>query len=332
MTLPFGEAATTGIGSLPGEDIREWIRLVLDTVTVPFVPELPKREYGDMVSRAAAMVTEMAMDLQPAGWRLTGGGRPGLEQRRARSLLQQDLDVLEELADGYSGPLKIQLTGPWTLSATVERPRGDKVLADHGARRDLADALAHALDQHLDDVRRRIPGATVVVQVDEPALPAVMAGAIPTASGWGKHRSIDEPGAVDLLGRVLEGAGEAVKVIHCCAAQPPIGLFRKAGADAVAVDLTIAREHTWDAIAGAVEAGMVLLAGVVPTSGQLPRPEQAARVLTRRWHELGLTPARLADVVTTPTCGLAGTTPDDARARIELLRSTAELVSEASAG
>ena len=84
------------------------------------------------------------MDLQPAGWRLTGGTDPraSLDQRRARSLLLQDLDVLEELADGYTGPLKLQLTGPWTLAATVELPRGDKVLADHGARRDLAEALA----------------------------------------------------------------------------------------------------------------------------------------------------------------------------------------------
>ena len=53
--------------------------------------------------------------------------------------------MLEELADGYTGPLKLQLTGPWTLAATVELPRGDKVLADHGARRDLAEALALGL-------------------------------------------------------------------------------------------------------------------------------------------------------------------------------------------
>ena len=100
-----------------------------------------------MLSRAVAVLTELAADLQPAGWRLTGGSDPraSLDQRRARSLLAEDLDVLEELADGYTGPLKLQLTGPWTLAATVELPRGDKVLADHGARRDLAEALAMGL-------------------------------------------------------------------------------------------------------------------------------------------------------------------------------------------
>ena len=109
---------TTGLGSLPGDDIREWTKVVLEAVDIPFLAELPARPYGDMLSRAVAVLTELAADLQPAGWRLTGGSDPraSLDQRRARSLLAEDLDVLEELADGYTGPLKVQLTGPWTLA------------------------------------------------------------------------------------------------------------------------------------------------------------------------------------------------------------------------
>ena len=135
---------TTGLGSVPGDDVREWMRAVLELVDIPFLPELPARPYGDMLSRTVAVLTELAADLQPVGWRLTGGGdaRASLDQRRARALLQEDLDVLEEYAYEYQGPLKVQVTGPWTLAASLERPRGDKVLADHGARRDLAQALA----------------------------------------------------------------------------------------------------------------------------------------------------------------------------------------------
>jgi len=322
--------STTGLGSLSGEDIREWTKVLLDAVDIPFLAELPTRPYGDMLSRAIAVLAELAADLQPAGWRLTGGSDPraSLDQRRARSLLAEDLDVLEELADGYTGPLKLQLTGPWTLAATVELPRGDKVLADYGARRDLAESLALGLSDHVAEVRRRVPGAEVVVQIDEPALPAVLAGAVPTASGWSKHRSVDGPGAVELLSLVTT---VAPTVIHCCAARPPIEVFTKSGATGVAVDISLLGTAAWDQIGLAVEAGTTLYAGLVPTTGTLPNPEQAANPLIRRWRELGLDPELLKKVVITPACGLAASpSPSDARARLHLLRRVVDAVGEAA--
>ncbi|MEU8225720.1 methionine synthase vitamin-B12 independent [Kribbella sp. NPDC048915] len=321
---------TTGLGSVPGDDIRAWMRAVLDVVDIPFLPELPARPYGDMVSRSVGVLTELAADLQPAGWRLTGGGdaRASLDQRRARALLQEDLDVLEEYADGYAGPLKVQVTGPWTLAATVERPRGDKVLADYGARRDLAQALAYGVEQHLAEVRKRVPGADVVLQVDEPALPAVLAGAVPTASGWGKHRSVDGPGAVELLSLFTAGGPT---VVHCCAARPPIEVFTKAGATGVAVDTSLLNKAGWEQLAVAAEAGSTLYTGVLPTTGDLPKAEQAAEPLIRRWRDLGLDPGLLKQIVVTPACGLAtAPSPADARARLKLLRDIADVLGEAA--
>ena len=64
--------------------------------------------------------------------------------------------MLEEQAQGYTGAFKIQVAGPWTLAATVEKPRGDKVLSDHGARRELGQALAEGVRGH---VARRAPPA-----------------------------------------------------------------------------------------------------------------------------------------------------------------------------
>ncbi len=164
-------ARATGVGSMPGEDFAESLRMVLDLLPdLPHLPELPARgAIADLTGRAVAITADLGFDLQPAGWRLTDA--PGVDHRRARSRLAQDLDVLEEQTQGYAGPLKVQVAGPWTLASTIEKPRGDKVLSDHGARRELAQALAEGVRVHLADVQRRVPGAELVLQVDEPALP-----------------------------------------------------------------------------------------------------------------------------------------------------------------
>jgi methionine synthase II (cobalamin-independent) len=96
------------------------------------------------------------------------------------------------------------------------------------------------------------------------------------------------------------------------------------------VDVALLNDQGWEQIAMAVEGGTVLYAGVIPTSGPVPHPEKAAETLTRRWHELGLSVPSLAEVVVTPSCGLAGASPEDAKARLGALRRTAEVVAEAS--
>ena len=236
----------TGIGSMPGDDAEAFLRatkLVLDELPdLPYLPELPGRgAVAGMTGRTLAVVTDLGVDLQPAGWRLTDAA--GIDHRRARSLLAQDLDVLEEQAEGYTGSFKIQLAGPWTLAATVEKPRGDKVLSDHGARRELAQALAEGVRTHVRDVRRRLPGVDrLVVQVDEPALAAVLNAQVPTASGFGRHRTVHPPEASEQLAWVLAAVAEAGAEpwVHTCAPETPLQLLRGAGARGLAVDFDAA--------------------------------------------------------------------------------------------
>lgn len=322
---------------MPGagpDDLAEAVRVVLGELPdLPHLPELPGRgAVAGMTARGLAVVAELGADLQPAGWRLTGGGA-GVDHRRARSLLAQDLDVLEEQAQGHDGALKVQVAGPWTLAATVERPRGDKVLADHGARRELAQALAEGVAGHVRDVRRRVPGADrLVLQVDEPALPAVLAARVPTASGFGKHRAIDRPEASEALGWVLAaaaGAG-AEPWLHSCAAEVPWALVRGAGARGLSADLGVLGAADHDPLAEALEAGETVALGVLPATAPAVEPaagQVADRV--RRWLDmLGLDAEEVADrLLLTPACGLAGATPAWARRCLSLLRATAaELV------
>jgi methionine synthase II (cobalamin-independent) len=331
----------TGIGSLPGRadvpgDYTEAVRVVLGELPdLPHVPELPGRgATANMTGRTLAMVAGLDADLQPAGWRLTGSaGSPGVDHRRARSLLAQDLDTVEELAQGYRGAFKTQVVGPWTLAASVERPRGDRILADHGARRDLAQALADGVRTHVADVRRRVPGADrLVVQVDEPALASVMGGKVPTAPGFGRHRSVDAPEASEALGWVVEAISDAGAEpwVHSCAPGTPLALLRGAGARGLAVDLGVLGAADHDVLAEALEAGETVALGVVPSLSPETVPtdkDVAERVL--RWLDMvGLDPEEVGDrLVITPACGLAGATWDWARRALTLARQGAGALS-----
>jgi len=322
----------TGVGSHPGDDQHaydEAVRVVVGELPdLAYVPEVPGRGPGaSMTGRGVAVMASLGADLQPAGWRLTDA--PGVDHRRARSLLAQDLDGFEEQAQGLTGTVKVQVAGPWTLAATVERPRGDKVLADSGARRDLAQALAEGLRDHVADLRRRVPGATrLVVQIDEPALGAVLAAAVPTASGFGRHRAVHPPEASQALEWVLDAVVEsgAEPWVHSCAAGTPLDLLRKAGARGLAVDLSVLSAADHDQVAEALEAGETVALGVVPSAdpATVPSDGQVTESVVRWLDMLGLDPDAVGDrLVLTPSCGLAGASPAWATQSLTVLKAAA---------
>src|SRR4051812_19926416 len=145
-------------------------------------------------------------------------------------------------------------------------PRGGSSLGDRGAARDVAAALTEGVLAHVAEVRRRVPGAELVVQLDEPSLPAVLAGHIPTPSGFSALAPVEEPVATErLAGLVSALRGEGAHVaVHCCAPGPPIALLRAAGFGVLSFDAT--RPVDLDAVGEAVEAGCALVLGIVPTS------------------------------------------------------------------
>jgi methionine synthase II (cobalamin-independent) len=322
----------TGVGSMPGDDNRAYVEAVRLTLgelpDLAFVPELPGRGVAaNMTGRAFAIVDGLGVDLQPAGWRLTDAS--GIDHRRARSLLAQDLDQVEEQAQGWTGAFKAQVAGPWTLAATVEKPRGDKVLSDHGARRELAEALAEGLRGHVADLRRRLPTVErLIVQVDEPMLPAVLAAQVPTASGFGRHRTVHPPEASAALEVVLGAIADAGAEpwVHSCAPGVPWALVAGAGARGLSVDHDMLTPKDYDALAQALDDGLVVGLGVVPSTDPGAVPSDA--VLTERvlrWLDmLGLDPAEVSDrMVITPSCGLAGASPDWGRRALSLSRDVA---------
>ncbi|MDF3302449.1 methionine synthase [Streptomyces tropicalis] len=307
--------AATGIGSLPGGDAREAAKTATGTFEdFPFLPELPARGPGaDMLGRTAGLLVELYARVEPSGWRI--GDRPGRDTRRARSWLVEDLDALEEFTQGHQGPLKVQAVGPWTLAAGLELRNGEAALSDPGACRDLAASLAEGLRLHLAEIRRRVPGARPVLQLDEPSLTAVLQGRVRTASGYRTHRAVDRQVVEATLREVLRVHGDGPVVVHSCAPEVPFALLRRAGAAGISFDFSLLTERDDDAIGEAVESGTRLFAGVVPTTdGPLSDPAGSVMGVRTLWRRLGLPPGLLTESVTlTPACGLAGASPAYAR-------------------
>ncbi len=326
------QAIATGIGSWPGTDVAEALRVVVgELADLPYLPELPARGPGaDLVGRAAARLVDLPVDLQPSGWRLVG--RPGRDQARAAAFWREDLDRMAHAFEGRTGPLKIQLAGPYTLGACLWLPRGDRALSDPGARRDLVDSTAVALAELVAEVRRLVPGASPVVQLDEPALPAVLGGRLRSASGFGVLRAVPPAEVRDGLSAVLAAAraAGASTCVHCCADDVPVGLLQQAGAGAISLDTSVLRPGDWDSLAEAIEQGVRLWAGILPTRGELPGASAAATSLARTWREVGLSPERLREVVITPSCGLVGHGPDEARATLTRAVEVARVLTELS--
>jgi hypothetical protein len=327
---PWPAGAATGIGSLPGTDIAEAQRIVLGELpALPHLAELPARGPGaDLIGRTGGLLVELPVELYAARWRIAP--RPGRDVRLARDLMERDLDQLAEQAEEYAGPVKVQAGGPFTLAASLELPIGGRLVRDPGAVRDLAGSLGEGLRGHVAAVTRRLPRASVLLQLDEPALPAVLAGRVPTESGFGTHRAVESGVATALLRGVIEAAGVPT-VVHCCAPDVPLTLIRDAGAVGVALDLGLVTDL--DPVGEAIDAGFRLLAGAAPAlpppTGRAPTSAQVADRVRRLWDQLGFPRRRLAEqVVVTPACGLAGATPGYARSVLTACRDAGRRLSE----
>jgi hypothetical protein len=325
---------------MPGSDAAEALAVVFGELPdFPFLPELPGRGPGaDIIGRTAAMLVDLPVQTTATGWRLAE--RRGRDLGHATGLLEGDLDALEAAAAGYTGALKLQLCGPWTLAASLALTHSmEPALSDAGAVADLVASLAEGAAAHVADVRRRVPGADLVVQFDEPGLPGVLAGSVSTASGLRRVPAVDEPVAADRLRSVME-ATQAPAMIHCCAADVPWGLVGASGARGVSFDLSLVRRPDEDAIGEIAEAGLGFAIGAVQAgedasrSARNGRPrsasaEEIAAAVIALWDRIGLALAGLSEqVVITPACGLAGVSPARAREALAQCREIARLIPE----
>lgn len=322
---------------MPGQDPAEAARIVVGELPdLPHLPELPGRGLGaDLIGRTAALLVDLAIEEVPSGYRVAD--RPGRDHRRAVGLLRSDLDAFDEaIASAGAAPavVKLQAAGPWTLAAGIELRTGHRALTDRGALREFADSLAEGLAAHAGEVAERT-GAEVVVQLDEPGLPAALAGKLRTPSGFGTVAAVESTDAETLLRRVLQRL-PGPRLVHCCAPDPPVRLLRAAGADAVAVDVSLVSGPAMAEQLGEFwDGGGTLLLGLVPSldPGRPVTLRAVAEPALRLVDRLGFDRELLAGrAVPTPSCGLAGADRQWVRRALALARDLGRAFVEPPAG
>lgn len=323
---------------MPGENPLEAARLVFGELGgepgMPFLPQLPERGPGaDPVGRAAALLVDLPVDLQPSGWRLVD--RPGRDLHRARSYLTSDTDALAEAADGYRGPLLTTVTGPWTLAGAIWLQRGERIACDLGAARDLAASLAEGVAEHVRTLQRLVPGAEVIVQFDEPGLPAALEGRLATVSGYGRLRAVEPYVAQEVLTSAVATirlAGARVS-LRCNASRAPMPVLRGAAPDALAVNLGGLTPRAWESVAVAVESGIRLTAGVLDVDETaLPSTASVVDEVIAHWERVGLSAQDLLRVDIAPTAGFSGVHLRRIRQLLELAVRAAGALTDVARG
>lgn len=298
--------------------------------TLPHLAELPARGIGaDLIGRAGALLVDIGIDTAPRAYRITPGR--SAVQRRAVSLLDEDLDALEEAWEkaGLRGTpgrtVKVQVPGPITLAAHVELSNGHRAITDSGALRDLAASLAEGVAVHRATVARRI-GAEVVVQFDEPSLPAALAGRLTGVTSLSPVHPVDAPVAGALLDECVQRVGGEV-LVHCCATDIPWKLLQNSAIGAVAVDVAALGAADLDGVGEFVESGRTVVLGVVPSVAPItrPTPDEVAAAAAKVTDRLGFARTVLRDRIgLTPACGLAGAGQDWARTAVALVQKAAD--------
>jgi len=327
-------AAATGIGSWPGSAPREAAEIVVGELhRLPHLVELPARGVGaDMIGRAGALLVDIALDTVPRGYRIAA--RPGAVLRRAVSLLDEDIDALEEAWEKAGGAVsgravKVQAPGPITLAAGLELPNGHRAITDAGAVRDLTASLAEGVERHRAEVARRL-ATTVVVQYDEPVLPAALAGRLTGVTALNPVHPVDEVAAITLIDTCVAAAGAEV-LLHCCAAEIPWTVLQRSSINAVSVDGAMLGDADLDGLGEFLDSGRAVVLGLLPTSAPQRRPsaDEVAAAALAITDRIGFARAVVGQRVgISPACGLAGATAQWARVALELAQCAVEAVAE----
>lgn len=329
----------TAAGDWPGTDPLEANRAArgeLGGANLPFLPSLPGRGPGsDAVGRTLGMLVELPFDLQPHGWRLVQ--RPGRDQRRAESSLSSDINALGDIAGAEERPaprLKLHLQGPLSLAAGVHLHNGERVLVDAGARRELYESLAAGAADLVRRVTSVARGAELVLQLDEPDAGAVLAGRVPTASGYRTFRAVDRREATEAWDSVTASAiaaGAHGTVLATGGGGDVVLDAARAGTAALCLEGRGIPDRHWEALAEDIESGRELWLGVLDPAADLLQVRTLVESVLGPWRRVGLPVTALSALTVTTLPGLSRRAPADAVRAVTRMAQVADALEQVRA-
>ena len=317
MTVDF-----YGLGELPGASIIAAADIVAgETGDLRQLPILPARGV-DVVGLTTGILPGINVDAGPRSWVLST--RPQLRTRRMWDRVEADLDQCEQAWGTRIDAVKIQVAGPWTLSASIELSNGHRALTDAGALRDLTESLISGIRDYSADVRARFD-TEVYVQLDEPLLAQVRDGSLPGTSQFDEIPSINDADLGERLAGVIERA--EVRYLNQTGYPPLWKVAQVAGVETCQVTLdTVRGSEQYDGMGHALAAGMRVGLGMT-RAGDDHDPRHLAVDVARMWDELGLDRTLLTHAVDVhPRGGLANCTLLDAAAALRTARTVADML------
>ena len=311
-----------GLGELPGASIIAAADIVAgETGDLRQLPILPARGV-DVVGLTTGILPGINVDVGPRSWVLSA--RPQLRTRRMWDRVEADLDQCEQAWGTRIDAVKIQVAGPWTLSASIELSNGHRALTDAGALRDLTESLISGIRDYSADVRARFD-TDVYVQLDEPLLAQVRDGSLPGTSQFDEIPSINDADLGERLAGVIERA--EVRYLNQTGYPPLWKVAQVAGVETCQVTLdTVRGSEQYDGMGHALAAGMRVGLGMT-RAGDDRDPRHLAVNVAHMWDELGLDRTLLTHAVDVhPRGGLADCTLLDAAAALRTARTVADML------
>lgn len=330
----------TSFCQFPGLDpieIHQVVRGELGEPNLPVLPQLSERGVGaDPLGRSAALISDMGFDLQPHGWRI--GVRDGLDARRARSILRSDENLLADVLGAEKKPalrLKISVLGPWSLAAGLYLSHGERILLDHGARRDVLEAYAEGVKEHLLRLRSTTTLRSFTVQLEEPQLPAVLDGTLPTASGYRTLRSIPRAEVRQVYAQFVttlsDVAGTSV-IINLPGAdndwRQRVDLTHQAGIGGYLINPAHLSAFGWERVAALVESGSQIYLQILEPGMRAPGVVDGVKKILRPWQQLGLPLTALGQLTLMPTTSFAHSSANEVISCLQHLTGYAQALEQ----